>query len=381
VVHVLSLTGSRAGILYLAATLILALVLFLGQRSPAHRRLLLFAVLATVAYYVVPTVVTQLGSGPAGISALERLQASAQFYEHRPRLWYVGWRLFVDAPWLGQGFRQYGYQYFVLNAQLPEPRVPGFNDHAHNLVLNVMAEFGLVGLAVLLAGVLPWLVGLAPQPRDLALWWAVAAGSVIGLHSMVEYPLWYTFFLGPFALVLGLTEARTVKWHAPAGRVARARAVLAAMLVLGWLALGQLVRDYLQLEGFLAYRYSYLHATEEANQRAKEMLLELHRESLLAPVVELGLARSIHVSGEQLQDKLTVNARAMQVYPISDVGYRHAMLLALTGDLGGAQTHWERAVAAFPEDEAGATLVLRRRVEDGLEPLAPLLAYVAGRTH
>lgn len=380
VVHVLSLTGSRAGILYLAAMLILALFLFLGQRSAAPRRLLLFAGFSVLAYYLVPAAMAQLGAGPEGISALERLKAGAHFYEQRPRLWYVGWLLFQEAPMLGQGFRQYGLHYFLANATLPQPRVIGFNDHAHNLVLNVMAEFGLVGLAVLLAGLAGWLLGIVRQPRSLALWWAVAALAVIGLHSMVEYPLWYAFFLGPAALLLGLTDARTVEWRAGSGRrLARMRVLAGSMLLLGWLGLVQLWHDYLQLEGFLAYRYRYLHATEEVNRRAREALVDLHRKSLLAPLVELGLARSIQVSTDRLQDKLAVNTRAMQVYPISDVVYRQAMLLALDGDVAGASAQWDRAVAAFPEDETTSALVLRRRVEDGVAQLAPLLAHVAAR--
>jgi hypothetical protein len=203
---------------------------------------------------------------------------------------------------------------------------------------------------------------------------------VIGLHSMVEYPLWYAFFLGPAALLLGLADVHTVEWRAAAG-IGRMRALLVSMLVLGWLALGQVWRDYLELEGFLAFRYRYLHATEEVNERAKQALVDLHRTSLLSPLVELGLARSIHVSTDRLQDKLTVNARAMRAFPISDVVYREAMLLAMAGDADGAQRQWMRAVAAFPGDEASSALVLRRRVEDGVAELEGLRAFVAARGH
>ena len=131
----------------------------------------------------------------------------------------------------------------------------------------------------------------------------------------------------------------------------------------------------LLLENFLAFRYRYLDATQELDRQAREMLLELHRTSLLAPWVELGLARTIHVSQDRLADKLAVNTRAMQVFPIDDVVYRQAMLLALAGEEAQAQRQWERAVAAFPALRSSAVLVLRRRVEDGARALAPLLAF------
>jgi hypothetical protein len=137
----------------------------------------------------------------------------------------------------------------------------------------------------------------------------------------------------------------------------------------------QVVRDYLLLENFLAFRYRYLHATAELSQQARDMLLDLHRTSLLSPWVELGLARTIHISADGLADKLTVNTRAMRAFPIDDVVYRQAMLLALAGEEAMARKQWEQAVISYPGLRKLALLVLRRRVEDGVSGLAPLLAY------
>ena len=100
------------------------------------------------------------------------------------------------------------------------------------------------------------------------------------------------------------------------------------------------------------------------------MLTEVSPGSLLLPWVELGLARTIHISSDKLSDKLAVNGRAMRVFPIDDVVYRQAMLLALAGDDEAARLQWEQAVAAFPEQRDSALRVLRRRVEDGVAGLA-----------
>jgi hypothetical protein len=151
--------------------------------------------------------------------------------------------------------------------------------------------------------------------------------------------------------------------------------VAGAALLLGWLAFVGVVRDYLILESFLAYRYRYLHATAEVNKRAKETLLEVHRTSLLAPWVELGLARSIEIDPDRLADKLAVNGRAMRAFPIEDVVYRQAMLLALAGLQAPARAQWDRAVITFPQVRQEALVVLRRRVEDGLDQLGPLLEH------
>jgi O-antigen ligase len=366
--YVLVLTGSRSPWLYLGALLALAAAFFVADRSREHRRLLIAAAAGLAAFLLLAPLLDLLGD-------FTSLQRPSLGTEVRPRLWYTAWLLFLDAPVLGQGFRRYGFENFLLNADLPPPRVTGFTDHAHNLVLNVMAEFGLAGLAVLLAGAFLWAAGLVRQPRTPALWWVCGIATVLAIHSLLEYPLWYAFFLGPAALVLGLGEARALELRAAERRLRRSRLALAAMLVLGWVSLGQVFRDYLYMENFAALRYKYLHATAEMNRQAKDVLLEIHRNSLLSPWVELGLARSIHVSAEGLRDKLSVNSSAMRVFPIDDVVYRQAMLLALAGDEPGARRQWDRAVASFPAERESAELVLRRRLEDGLDTLRPLLEH------
>ena len=127
-----------------------------------------------------------VASGYTGSTAAMRV-TSGRSLEERPRLWYAAWLMFREAPWLGLGYRHFGLEYFILNETLPLPRVIGFNDHAHNLLLNVIAEFGLVGLVVLLAGAIPWLSGLASaaHARHVV---APVTDAVLTIHSLLEYP-------------------------------------------------------------------------------------------------------------------------------------------------------------------------------------------------
>lgn len=372
--YVLALTDSRTPWLYLGTLVALAAAFFAAERSREHRRLLVAALAGMATFLVLPALMDLFGE----FMSLQR--AEMRPLGIRLRLWQTAWLLFLDAPVLGQGYRQYGLENFLLNADLPPPRVIGFTDHAHNLVLNVMAEFGLVGLALLLAGTLLWGAGLLRQARTAQLWWLCGIASVLAIHSLLEYPLWYAFFLGPAALVLGLGEARALELPAAERRSRRTRLALAAMLVLGWVSLGQVFRDYVYMENFATLRYKYLHATAEMNRQAREVLLQIPRSSLLAPWVDLGLARGIPVSAEGLRDKLAVNRAAMRGFPIDDVVYRQAMLLALAGDEPGARRQWDRAVASFPREREAAALVLRRRVEDGVDALRPLLEHAQAAT-
>jgi Virulence factor membrane-bound polymerase, C-terminal/O-Antigen ligase/Protein glycosylation ligase len=106
--------------------------------------------------------------------------------------------LIAQKPWLGWGWRELAYAHYSTSFT---HRFGELLDNAHNLPLHLAVELG-VPFAVLFCGaVLVWVVKGAPwretdATRQLA--WGVL--MLIGVHSMVEYPLWY----GPFLMTLGL---------------------------------------------------------------------------------------------------------------------------------------------------------------------------------
>lgn len=119
--------------------------------------------------------------------------------QSRRVLWSNVLHLIAQKPWLGWGWGELGYAHFI--TLYPGERFCDILDNAHNLPLHLAVELG-VPLALVVCAVLLWWV-LRAKPwresdatRQLA--WGVLA--VIGLHSLLEYPLWY----GPFQMVVGL---------------------------------------------------------------------------------------------------------------------------------------------------------------------------------
>ena len=110
-------------------------------------------------------------------------------------------------------------------------------DNAHNLALQLAVELGLPAAALLCGAVLVGVMWGAPwrerQPaRQLA--WGVLA--IVGVHSLLEFPLWY----GPFQLVVALSVwllcAQSLpRWMgARAVRAGLAGATLAAVALGAW---------------------------------------------------------------------------------------------------------------------------------------------------
>lgn len=190
-------TTSRTG---LVALLVLALFTLGGPggwRSPAARLALWSLACYAVAALALPQLL-QATAGVAGVSLWQRV-ADASSCSSRWTLWGNVLTLIAHAPWLGWGWGEMDYAHYA--TLYPGERFCDILDNAHNLPLHLAAELGLpaallLGLPVV-AGVLraaPWREG--DPSRRLA--WAVLA--TLGLHSLLEYPLWY----GPFQFALGL---------------------------------------------------------------------------------------------------------------------------------------------------------------------------------
>ncbi|PLK48672.1 hypothetical protein C0V76_11480 [Uliginosibacterium sp. TH139] len=121
--------------------------------------------------------------------------------------WQAAWLAIQEHPWLGQGPGSF-YKASIDSMFLTPPeKFPKFAEHAHNLPLNLAVEFG-VPIALLVTGAIAWWfirhLRRAPTPTSV---WCLAVVGVIGAHSMVEYPLWYTYFLIPFGLCMGIADA------------------------------------------------------------------------------------------------------------------------------------------------------------------------------
>lgn len=115
-------------------------------------------------------------------------------------LWANVLHLIALKPWLGWGWEELDYAHFM--TLYPGERFCDILDNAHNLPLHLAVELGLP-FSLLVCGGLGWMVARAKpwRERDIArqLAWGVLA--VLGLHSLLEYPLWY----GPFQMAAGLS--------------------------------------------------------------------------------------------------------------------------------------------------------------------------------
>jgi O-antigen ligase/polysaccharide polymerase Wzy-like membrane protein/pilin glycosylation ligase PglL len=350
---VLVLAGSRSPWLYLAAFLALGHLLHRSQRSDASRRLAIFAAALVPGLYAAQALASlpfmQPAEGPL-VTTADRLFMAATGIELRWPLWVNGWRMFLDAPVLGAGFGQFAWQQFLHRAASGETAAPGLFNHAHNLVLQLMGEFGAVGALAVAGAVLVWIADLRKASFTLERWWLLALLSVIGVHSMLEYPLWYAYFLGVAALLLGLGAERCVAVrHAGA-----ARAAAALLVIAGCVNLVAVISPYRDFER-LVFSVAPLSPRAPGEQSFAAAMMRAHREPLLEPYVELAFALGAPIRADGSREQLELNTRVMRLAPVDVVVYRQALLLALAGDRNGALAQLDRALRVHP-GEAGTVV-------------------------
>jgi O-antigen ligase len=346
---VLATSGSRAVWLYALAFVVLAGLLRWRRPGAESTRILLFSIAVPAGLLLFLVLLAPSLNLPVETIG-DRVRSEGMSSAVRLRFWQGGWLMLASSPLIGVGFKQFAWNYFALTAHNPALTTEeGIIDHAHNLVVQVGAEFGIAGLVILLAGLGWWLWALRRERPTPQLWWILAALWVLGLHSMLEYPLWYAYFLGIAAVLLGMGEPSALS----VGNPRSGRMVLTAAVLLGVVAFSNVFRDYRTLQRI--QRPPAEAASADAGiESAVGTLLDLQGHSLFAPFIELALARRMLLNTERLEDKVVLNARVLRYLPTNDIAYRQAILLAMKGDLGGMRTHWDMAVANYPDDRNGA---------------------------
>jgi hypothetical protein len=191
-------------------------------------------VIAWASIYALAWIAQQLDFSYQATTA--RLSTSGGTTEGRLLIWRDAWALIVERPWFGWGWMEYGYGYYMAAAFGSGFEYP---TNAHNLYLHIAVELGLPA-ALLLLGltvlwILKWLTNTTNARSDEDRHSCVFGGLIIlaiGMHSMVEFPLWnYTFlFLASTALAL---TVQPVAKHNSAIRWPLISSGLALLLVLG----------------------------------------------------------------------------------------------------------------------------------------------------
>ncbi|MHB1200543.1 MAG: PglL family O-oligosaccharyltransferase [Polaromonas sp.] len=261
---------------------------------------------------------------PLLMATIQMTGAGAEVSTSAGARWLV-WPQLIEAllqrPWWGWGLGQVASaQNAVVHAYTSsEPFT-----YAHNIVLDLALGIGipLAALGVMLTAV--WLWRRVRAVKQLASWYCLALVLPVAVHSMLEFPFAYAYFLVPVMFALGALEGMTAAAK-PAFRLGVK--TVAALLFVATALMAWSVVEYLAIEeDFRIVRFEALRIgkTPPGYQRPHVVLLT-QLDALLnggrivprpgMPADELELARKVALR-----------------FPWPATQNRYALSLALNGD-------------------------------------------------
>jgi O-antigen ligase len=218
-----ALSGSRTGMLQWVLIFAAAWLMPGGQRSVL--RLAVFALLLYSLFVLLAPWLAQWVNNPRS-GLLGRIEDTNAF--SRLALWANVLELIGQKPGLGHGWGSLAYAHY--SNSFESTRFMEMLDNAHNLPLHLAVELG-VPVAVAFCALVGWWVWRnkpwAETQPDRQMAWGMLL--VIGIHSLVEYPLWYGPFFMTALLCVGVLCAEEWQYFWQKGHLAPVKYGVAAI--------------------------------------------------------------------------------------------------------------------------------------------------------
>ena len=240
----LVMTESRAGLL--SAACVGALVLLRARHVgwPGGTRAVLMWWLLLVLFW--------LSWAPLNEALL--LQPARELEARVDNVRLVLWTQILSAilqrPWWG-----YGWSQTPVAQKFGVAAAPGEwpTHYAHNVALDVIAWFGIPLGLVMLVGAVWWLGRSLRRMKNATELLLLCLAMPVLVHSQLEFPFAYAFFLFPLACMLGALHALQMpsSWPLMPALASGRRAAAAALLTVYALVAGRVFVEYLDAEADL----------------------------------------------------------------------------------------------------------------------------------
>lgn len=311
----LAATESRAAVL----GFLLLCVWWIAGRSRAGLRLSPWAVGVGVGLFL-----SLFLAWPSLMSATSESFGPEAQVNTKPGMRLVVWPQLLKAlaisPWWGWGLREVSEAHNAVASGylLSEPFT-----YSHNIGLDLALGVGvpLAVLFIVLACV--WLWRRIRATRTLTPWYCLAAALPVAVHSMLEFPFAYAYFLAPVMFLLGVLEAAT---GAKAVLRVQAKAALAGLVLVSVVGASSVV-EYLRIEeDFRIARFEALRVGRTPGDYKRPEIFLLTQLNALLHGARIAPHPGMSPDEVELARKVALR------YPWPATQNRYALSLALNGN-------------------------------------------------
>ncbi|NBW49686.1 MAG: hypothetical protein EBR49_06270 [Betaproteobacteria bacterium] len=235
----------------------------------------------------------------------------------RLTMWAQIWDAVLQKPWLGWGWGQLPKALNNIASNYP---VSAPFTYSHNLLLDICIGFGIPAAIFIVFGIVLFGFNSFGKRSNSMVWGCIAMLLPIGIHSMLEFPYAYAYFLIPACFLVGILHSQ--------GTIARTS-------VLGKVAVGVLTAFAMSSGAWMAYEYVLL---EEDFRIARFEAMRIGNTPstydipdirLLTQLQAMSLAARIKPTSKMERNDIENLKNVAQRFPATGLQNRYALALAL----------------------------------------------------
>ena len=208
----MTIAASRSVFIYFALASIISFIYYLKNRNTESRNLFLLIISASITLVIIESIypiISNMFSHASHISSgLQRIAYDSDngLSNRRFTEWQKAWIVFKANPIFGYGLNEYAKQSISLQTLFPNaPLNSGLFTNCHNLILQLLAETGIIGTLIVVLGLIYSIYAIIKYNNAECVIILCMIFTTLA-HSMVEYPLWYIYFLGPWMMFLSIDK-------------------------------------------------------------------------------------------------------------------------------------------------------------------------------
>jgi O-antigen ligase len=262
----------------------------------------------------------------------------------------------AQSPWLGYGWNETPTAHAAGSLTVPGTMT---YTNAHNIVLDLLAWNGVpLGLFLTVACAW-WFVSRMRFATDTNAVYAMTCLLPIAMHSMVEYPFAYSYFLLSAGLLVGIVEASHIGVKTFGLNLRLAGGALAVWCVAG----SYMVYEYLLIEeDFRVVRFENLKIGQTSvDYQVPHVWMLSHMGAMLKA------ARQHATPGMTAADMGNLRKASLR-FPYGSLALRNALALGLNGDPVGATRQMAAIRGMYGEPYYQAAVAVLRGMQNEKYP-------------
>ena len=271
-------------------------------------------------------------------------------------IWHQVFNGILEAPWTGYGWNQTPTAHSAGSLTVQGSMT---YTNAHNVVLDILAWNGIpLGLA-LTSLCAYWLLSRIRSAKETNGVYAMACLIPIVIHSLLEYPFAYSYFLISAGLMVGLVEASCPR----ATTTYISRAPLAAILTLFLTVAIIAIHEYIKIEeDFRVVRFENLRIGQTpTDYTPPEIWMLSHMKSMLT-------AARLEAKRDMKQDELENLRKSSLRFPYGALSLRYAIALGLNGKPQAATEQMQIIRGMYGQGYYDAAVSVLRDLEENKYP-------------